>query len=36
VTLARSAAVNGNQQNARIVNNWRHDRFRGSEIRRVL
>ena len=30
VTLARSAAVNGNRQNARIVNNWRHDRFRGS------
>ena len=30
MTLARNAAVNRNRQNARVVNNWRNDRFRGS------
>jgi len=30
VTLGRNAAVNRNRQNARVVNNWRNDRFRGS------
>jgi hypothetical protein len=30
MTLGRNAAVNRNRQNARIVNNWRHDNFRGS------
>jgi Putative peptidoglycan binding domain len=30
VTLGGNAAVNRNLQNARIVNSWRHDRFRGS------
>jgi hypothetical protein len=29
MTLGRNAAVNRNRQNARVVNNWRNDRFRG-------
>jgi hypothetical protein len=31
MTLGRNAAVNRNRQNARVVNNWRNDRFRGSK-----
>ena len=30
MTLGRNAAVNRNRQNARVVNNWRNNRFRGS------
>lgn len=30
MTVGRNAAVNRNRQNARVVNNWRNDRFRGS------
>jgi Putative peptidoglycan binding domain len=30
MTLGRNVAINGNRENARVVNNWRNDRFRGS------
>jgi len=30
MTLGRNMAINRNHENARVVNNWRNDRFRGS------
>lgn len=30
MTLGRNVAINRNRENARVVNNWRNDRFRGS------
>src|SRR5260370_21854382 len=30
MTLGRNVAINRNRENARVVNNWRNDRFSGS------